>query len=281
MNGTSAGVVSTAGTAPSLFVLAVLVAAGSAVAAPAVEDRSAMPPPERVYVEQRAAAADVLPPTRDAAVDADNGDEGSLGQLYYELQVLQQEVLELRGIIEEQSHRLERMAREQRQRYLDVDRRLTALAGGTLPPASATDSTQPPDGEASLAGEADGVSEQQAYDRAFALTRQRDFVSAIAAFEQLLADYPAGTYTPNAYYWLGELYLALDEPQLEKSRQAFAQVVNVFPQHPKAPDAMYKLGVVYDRLGDPERARQYLDQVRREYPTSAAARLAATYAEQL
>ena len=126
-----------------------------------------------------------------------------------------------------------------------------------------------------------GGCEQQAYEAALALTRERKHEEAIAAFRAVLVDYPAGTLTANAFYWLGENYLALAEPQLEQARQAFAQVVNLFPDHGKVPDALYKLGVVHDRLGSAAWAREYLQQVINEHDGSAAARLATSYLAQM
>lgn len=240
-------------------------------AAPVIEERgtAAAPPAEANGAALEPAAAAPPPPPRGEA----------LGELFYQLQVLQQEVLELRGKVEEQAHRIDRMASEQRQRYLDIDRRLSGLAGGQASPAKTPENLPADGGESPVTGAP--PSEQDAYNAAFALTRQRNFEAAITAFQQLLQDYPNGTYAPNAYYWLGELYLALPEPQLERARASFAQVVNAFPGHPKVPDALYKLGVVYDRLGETDRAKEYLERVQRDFPASSAAKLAATYAAAL
>jgi tol-pal system protein YbgF len=109
--------------------------------------------------------------------------------------------------------------------------------------------------------------------------KARQFDESAAAFNQLIADYPNGQYTPNAYYWLGELYLA--QTDTERARQSFAQVLNLYPDHPKVPDTLYKLGVVYHRLGDNQRAIGYFEQVGREYPNSSAAGLATRYMAEL
>jgi len=60
--------------------------------------------------------------------------------LYNMLEALQQEVQMLRGMVEEQGYQIRRMESEQRDRYLDVDNRLSALnqrisQGGALPMA--------------------------------------------------------------------------------------------------------------------------------------------------
>ena len=110
--------------------------------------------------------------------------------------------------------------------------------------------------------------------------RAREFESSMQGLMNLRQQYPNGQFTPNAYYWMGELHLVANN-DAEQARQAFMQVVSLYPDHQKAPDAMYKLGVVYHNLGDQDRARSFLDQVQREYPDSSAAGLAARYAADL
>lgn len=208
-------------------------------------------------------------------------------ELFHQLQLLQVEVQELRGLVEEQSHLLNRLTRDQKNQYLDLDRRIATLSsggssGGRAPSATASGSAPAAtSATGSTTVATGGGSERDAYTKAFNLTKDKRFEDAIDAFNQLIVDYPNGQYTPNAFYWLGELYLALPEPELEKSRQSFAQVVNLYPSHQKVPDSLYKLGVVYYRLGESDRAMTYLDRVQSDYPTSPAARLAKSYAAEL
>ena len=83
-------------------------------------------------------------------------------------------------------------------------------------------------------------------------------------------------YAPNAYYWLGELYLVVQPPDLESSRQAFTMLLSQYPDNSKAPDALYKLGKVQCMKGNREKAREYLDQVISRYGStnSSAVKLA-------
>ncbi len=221
--------------------------------------------------------------------DGGSADSGRLSQLFYQLQVLQQEVQELRGLVEEQQYRVDRLARDQQEQYLDLDRRMQALRGdGQRPLVIPGESDQGPstrgnstDRGSAASGASGGgsSSEREAYSAAFELMRQRRFEESEAAFEALTEEYPNGVYTANAFYWLGELNLALDDN--EQARQWFAQVVNLYPDHQKIPDTLYKLGVTYHRLGDDDRAREYLHQVRDEHPQSSAAGLAQTYLAEL
>ena len=201
--------------------------------------------------------------------------------LAFEMQELRQQVQDLRGQLEEQNHRIERMEKDQRLRYQDVDSRLRLNTEGETiaPDVSGAESVTKarPTIEASSSNDTAEPGERAAYSNAVNLTRAKNYEGAIDAFNKELTDFPGGTYEANAFYWLGELYLALPQPQLERSRQAFAQVVNLYPENPKVPDALYKLAIVYDKLGDARKAHDYMVRVRDQHPGSTAAELATTY----
>ncbi len=197
-----------------------------------------------------------------------------LAELFYQLQLLQQEVQELRGLAEEQAYHLERLAKDQKEQYLDLDARMRELATAAPATLTANPDTQTVPGLPTAMG-----SERDAYTAAFNLMKGRQFDASKEAFRAILAQYPAGDYSPNVYYWLGELYLAGNE--LEEARQSFMQVVTSFPTHQKVADALYKLGVTQHRLGFSGRALEFLNRVQAEFPNSSAAGLASTYAAEL
>lgn len=260
---------------------------------------------------QRAPVTTAQPAAPQAGVAAEVGSAesgassgASLARLYYQLQTMQEEIRQLRGQLEEQQFTIDRLRRDQQEQYLDLDGRVADLARrgsvaapsqpgaarentdaiaaqtGALPPAqqatrepaSAPTSTEPPRTSAS-------GGEQSAYNGAITLMRDKRFDESVDSFNQLVVDYPNGALTPNAFYWLGELYLAKNE--LEQSRQSFMQVLNLYPDHRKVPDSLYKLGVVYSMQGDSRRSLEYLKRVQESYPDSSAAGLAGTFAAEL
>ena len=81
-------------------------------------------------------------------------------------------------------------------------------------------------------------------------------------------DYPNSPYVPNAWYWLGEIYLL--QGQTEDARQAFTIVAEQYADHRKAMDATFKLGKIYHQLGDTARARTLLEKVAGGIGTAAA-----------
>ena len=242
-------------------------------------------------------------PAPAAAAEPASTSSRQLSELFYQIQVLQQEVQELRGLVEEQAYQLNRLARDQKEQYIDLDRRVAGLttgaaAGAGLSPGSSTSpaagtasgspgsfgggqtSTSPATSSGVVAlPAAGGVSEREAYQNAFDLMKARKFDESITAFNDLIVRYPNGQYTPNAFYWLGELHLA--QQNAEQARQSFMQVIGLYPDHPKVPDTLYKLGVAYHRLGDTTKAMEYFKDVQSRYPQSSAAGLAASYEQEL
>jgi tol-pal system protein YbgF len=195
--------------------------------------------------------------------------------------MLQNEVRELRGMVEQLSYELQRVKQRQMDDYLDIDRRLSGLTFGAVS-ASVTGDAQTqvePAGTVVPLIEPAGVavaktiptvveraeeplvnSEEIAENYAQAsnlLLKKRDFNGAVLAFKQHITDYPASPYIANAHYWLGEIYLLQGQDEL--ARQAFTMVVEQYSTHGKAQDANFKLGKIYHQLGEVERARLLLE----------------------
>lgn len=214
--------------------------------------------------------------------------------LFYQMQVLQQEVRQLSGLVEEQARLIQKLQQDQRLQYIDLDRRVAALAPNRPAPGptplpdvdrqsevdsdvAGSESSLPDPGttEATERSEPEPTTEREAYARAIRWMRSKRFEESTVAFEKLIVDYPNGQYTPNAFYWLGELHLATSN--MEPARQNFVQVIRLYPDHQKVPDALYKLGVLYFQLGDESESRRYLTQVQTDFPQSSAGALAKRY----
>ena len=216
------------------------------------------------------------------------------------LEQLQTEVRELRGVVEVQANEIRQLQEDGKSRYQDLDSRLLELTkkvSATPAPVSSSDGALPlnhgadelgvvseekvdggsPSGAKPAAKAAPEPTEEQKleYQQAYGLIKEKAFDEAIDRLHKFIEHYPEGELAGNAYYWLGEVYMAL--PKLEQARQAFTVVVGSFPDHRKVADALFKLGVVYDRLQDPRQSEKYLTEVQTKFPESTAAKLAKSY----
>lgn len=178
--------------------------------------------------------------------------------LFSEIEILKQEIQRLQGVIEEQGYEIKRLKTEQKERYLDLDRRLGQIAtqGASSPSMS-------------------GGNAKEAYSGAFSLMKEQKLDDAAVAFKQFLEDFPKSPLVVNGYYWLGQIYY--NQGNLDEARKAFTIIVNQHPDHQKSADSTYKLGVVLHRLGDTVKAKQLLQAVKSQYPNSASSRFAAKY----
>lgn len=210
--------------------------------------------------------------------------------LLMKLQALQEELQQLRGLQEEQTNTIESLQQRQRDSYLDTDRRLSQLEKASaqvlsqpvpavIPatagqgvvtsevPATTADTTAPAGAGATTSSDPD----QQAYSKAFGDLKEGRYPAAISGFQAYLTSYPNGRHTDNARYWLGEAYyVSRDYPN---AQQQFARLADDSKSAKRA-DAMLKLGYTLAEQQQLAPARERLNQVVKEFPTSSAASLA-------
>ncbi|WP_373095864.1 tol-pal system protein YbgF [Zhongshania sp.] len=212
-------------------------------------------------------------------------------EIYQQLQQLRQEMMTLRGIVEEQEHQISQLKQQGLDRYIDLDRRLgsltTGAAGAVVGSSSAASvavdaagSDAGTTGAGDVAGAAVAVpdvvnpvavntapavasngNDSSDYTDAYALVRSGNYDQAITSFLAYVERYPSGRYTPNAWYWLGELYVAVKPQNLKAATDAFQYLLSKYPDHDKVPAAMYKLGTVYFLNGNKQKSQELLTHV--------------------
>lgn len=201
----------------------------------------------------------------------------SLLQIAAELDLLRDEVRELRGHTEALQHEAEGGATRQRDQYLDLDQRLQSLErrtrGGEPISATPLPGDEPPLASAAPARPATpGADDRSSYQAALELLRQGRYPQAEAAFQQFFTDFPDSELGDNARYWLAETHYVNRE--FETALAEFRRVLEQYPNTRKAPDAMLKAGFCEYELQRWADARASLETVVEQYPDSTAARLA-------
>ena len=190
-------------------------------------------------------------------------EEESLDLIYLKIRALEQEIATLRNLIEENTYLIERYQELQQQRYLDLDKRLHSLLSGELEELN----------EQSLnLNDLNSTEEIDLYKEALELFEVSRYAEAIEVFRDLIISFPEGSYSADAYFWSGELYLA--QEQLEDAREHYLVVAEKFKDHDRVADCLYKLGVIEKVLLNNEAANSYFFRLISEYPDTGAAELA-------
>ncbi len=224
-----------------------------------------------------------------------------------DFEAIQEEVRQLRSLLEEQQYELENLTKRQRAFYDDLDQRLRARergdteavavtgqsgaseGGGATPPLDATLPPLPPAAQPGApSGGAESVTvsswserergnvaeEQAAYDAAFDALKRGRYGEAVAGFQGVLRDYPASQLADDAQYWIAEAHYVTRE--FEPALIGYRAVVDGYAGSQRVPEALLKIGYLQYELGAYDNARETLNQLIERFPGTAVAMSADT-----
>jgi tol-pal system protein YbgF len=203
-------------------------------------------------------------------------------QLYQKVQQLQQEVRELNGALEVQANIIERMKQDARNRYLDLDQRITELnnraaAAETSAAATSATTTATATTETKEATPINPDDDKRDYYAAYQTFKNGGPNKAINPMRNFIKTYPQSTYIPSAYYWLGEFYLAASPADVNNAKKSFKIVVDNYADSAKASAALLKLASFADVDGKTQDAIKYMQRIIKEFPQSDEAKAAKVY----
>lgn len=200
-----------------------------------------------------------------------------------QMEMLREEITELREQIDQQSYGLDTIRQRQRSLYLDMDRRLqsvetgSGISGTTPPPVP-----PPVSGGVSHAGSGNNAvvpvpsgedkNGKASYDKAFSLLKDGRYKQSLTAFGDFIKNYPESKYADNAQYWLGEANYAYR--QYKQALSEFQSLIAKYPDSLKIPGARLKIGYVYYELKNWSAARESLQQVIQLFPEANVAKKA-------
>ena len=194
-----------------------------------------------------------------------------------QLDDMQTQVNELRGVTELHTHQLSQVLERQRELYQELDRRVSEALkqpSSQVPSAIAVDTS---DVSQSYS---DTLTENEAYDKALNLVlKDKRYEEAIPAFRSFNQTYPQSTCAPKAHYWLGQLLF--NKGELVEASQEFSVVVEQYKDSSKRPDALLKMAMVAQQQNDVTTAVKLYRQLLSEYPDSTSSQLAKPRLESL
>lgn len=171
-----------------------------------------------------------------------------------EIELLKQEIAQLRGSLEVANHALETSEQRQKDLYADTDARLRKLEGGGA-------------AEESGFGDGEQVSEaedQAAYKKAYSFSQNAKHQEAFEAYDAFIKDYPDSRLMPDALYGLGYSQFALKS--YKSSIVSQQKLLKSFPDSPKVPNAMYSIANSQIQLGQVKSAKASLRDLIEKFP---------------
>ncbi|BCE02699.1 tol-pal system protein YbgF [Marinicellulosiphila megalodicopiae] len=213
-----------------------------------------------------------------------NPQQQVLNEMLYQVYDLLNEVSRLNGTVEEQAYQLNQIEIQNKQRYLDSDRRIVELTLKVaelekklqdiqLKPVQTSQVTAPilTTKPSELVIIQDG-SEQ--YAKAIAYLQKQDYKNAEDAFEAFIEQYSNSERMPNATYWLGKVYLKLGDTK--KANSMFFQTQQNYPKDPKAASSLLEMSDIAVQKNNTILAKKYLIRVMNEFahdPTAQQAKI--------
>ena len=113
---------------------------------------------------------------------------------------------------------------------------------------------------------------KESFESSFELLRKGDYVSAEIALREYIKDFPMGSYTDDAKYWLAESLFSQDK--YSEALDIFNEIIVEYPGSEKMMESILKSGFSYQELGDLSSAEAIFMRVIRDYPNSSASSLA-------
>ncbi|MEM7054088.1 MAG: YbgF trimerization domain-containing protein [Pseudomonadota bacterium] len=179
--------------------------------------------------------------------------DGMASRMIIELQQMREEMRELRGLVEAQSQEIEDLKRRQRDQYLDLDERISAL--GASAQAVVTQPIGQPDvqlGRTSVADSQTDTATPEAQsppppsdlpEVRMPIDRQAEIITLNAPTAAGVREMQPPTEAEQQAY--DQAFLALRETRYADAAEGFDRFLRDHPNSSFAPNAQYWLGEVY------------------------------------
>lgn len=202
-----------------------------------------------------------------------NRSNALVNELLEQVQMMQQELSELRGLVEQQDNELRKLKKSQTASYQDVDKRLRELSDAQKKQKTAKKST--------LSVKKQATPSASDYKTAMKLVRAKKYDKAITEFSSFYKANPKSKLAANSLYWIGEIQMVKGNKKMAKDN--FLKVIKLFPKHTKSADARYKLAVIKHKEGDLAAAKKELRELIKNQANISPriARLAKAYLKRL
>ncbi len=193
----------------------------------------------------------------------DSGATNLLPELQTRLQLLEQQVASLTGLVEQSGFRIRQLEDQLTRLKSDTEFRFGELEGSPQARA-AGGAVAAPAKEPEVAARTSVDPVEQQYRDAYAYVTAKDYDRAEAALKAFVEKNPKAGQAASAQYWVGRTHMA--RRQYAEAAMAFLDVYQKYPKSDRAPDSLLWLGDALTQWGKPEEACRAYNSLQTSYP---------------
>ena len=196
-------------------------------------------------------------------------------QLQAQIEVLKQDIANLRGEREQLLREITLLQRAQKDINVEIEERFQKIYDQFAKKEAPSSQKEEAPKSSKINVQVDGFEflaepdEKRDFEAAFVLFRKGDFAAAAKEFAQFVKVYSASGYKPSALYWLGSAKFARRD--FNEAIAHLKGLVNDFPNHARAPEAMLTIGNAQLEIKQAKEARKTFNELLKLYPTTEAA----------
>ena len=196
-------------------------------------------------------------------------------QLQAQIEVLKQDIANLRGEREQLLREITLLQRAQKAINVEIEERFQKIYDQFAKKEAPSTQKEEAPKSAKVNVQVDGFEflaepdEKRDFEAAFVLFRKGDFAAAAKEFAQFVKVYSASGYKPSALYWLGSAKYSRRD--FNEAITKLKCLVNDFPSHARAPEAMLTVGNAQLEIKQAKEARKTFNELLKLYPTTEAA----------
>ena len=202
-----------------------------------------------------------------AAAEADKEQNiRSTLDLQIQMEALNTELRKLHGQNEELMHNLQDAEKRQKDFYIDLDTRLRHIEAGEAAAGTNANAPDRTSGNKDVSG--DPVSENRAFEAAYAFYKAENYQNAATAFRDFLKNYPQSVHEANVLYWMGNAYFL--QKDCKNSVSSYQALIGKYQDHPRVQEAMLNIAACQLDLNNKTAAKKTLKQLISQFPGSDA-----------
>ena len=191
-------------------------------------------------------------------LNANDNEDAKTDILFLKIQELENEIADLRNIIESQNFLINKLINES----IEEDKSIEETDIAEIASNS----------NIRFKGIDDQKSKDQVYGEAIASLESQDLERAFTLFKYFNESFSDNEKSPLTLFWLGEI--SFINNNLEESKNYFQELISEYTNHYRVPLAHKKIGDIHLKKNEIKLAKDRYAYVVREYPNNSASSLA-------